>query len=444
MEEKVKELLEASKRLQQESQDATAKMVAEIEKSGTTSAAQIERVDKLEAAVDSKLEAAQKRFDVMEKELAREKALGNGNPADLFAKEVAKFDMQVKNNLMSKGKIGLYKPIDAEAYSAYKPAFKAYLMGGVSGLDHNPEYRSAMSVGSDPDGGYLVPADMSGKLVGFIFDTSPLRDFAAVRTTNRDRVKGRHDLDEAGAEWVGEKSTRSRTKTPLLGVYETPIHEQHANLPVTQNELDDADEDVEGFLARKAAEKFSRAENLAFVKGNGTSRPRGFTTYADGIPKSSKFDVIERIKTGVNGQFANDPDGPDIFIDMLAALKTPYLTRAAWAMRRTVMGAARKLKDSNGQYQVLLGEDRRGRPGFLIENLPVAMFDDMDAIATGSLSIALADWMEAYEIIDRNGIRVLRDPFTAKNSGEVEIDFYKRVGGDVRNFDAIKFAQFSA
>jgi HK97 family phage major capsid protein len=67
---------------------------------------------------------------------------------------------------------------------------------------------------------------------------------------------------------------------------------------------------------------------------------------------------------------------------------------------------------------------------------------DMPVAATGSLSMVFADFANAYKIVDRMGIRVLRDPFTDKPF----IKFYttKRVGGDVTNCRAIKIMKFAA
>lgn len=444
MDEELKKALAAAQKAHKEFKAAQDTANAQFAESGRVSAELKAKIEKIEADMDVRMTEAQKVWDEAEKARARELAIGGKDVKALLVEECAKFNSQMRMTLAAKGKLAAFEPADLEVFSTYKKGFKSYLMGGITALDSEPDYRAAMSIGSDPEGGYLVPPDMSGRLIEFIYESSPLRQHANVSTTIRDKKTGRHDLDEAGAEWVGEKSTRSRTSTPDRGKYEIPIHEQHANLPVTQNELDDADEDVEGYLARKAAKKFTRAENTAFVTGTGLLKPRGFTTYTAGTPSASTFNRVRQLATGNAGAFKANPNGPDIFKDMVGDLKTPYLNLAAWAMSRTTLATARKLKDSNGSYQILMERDLRGRPGFLIEGLPVAMFDDMAAIAGGSLSMALADWREAYEIVDRSGIRVLRDPITAKSSGEVEIDFYKRVGGDVTNFDALKLAKFAA
>jgi HK97 family phage major capsid protein len=108
-------------------------------------------------------------------------------------------------------------------------------------------------------------------------------------------------------------------------------------------------------------------------------------------------------------------------------------------MNRLVAREVRKLKDSQGQYLWQPGlaagasDTLLGRPLHLAADLPVA--------ATNSLSIIHGDIARAYQIVDRAGIRILRDPFTAKPY----VKFYttKRVGGDVVNFDALKIQKLS-
>jgi HK97 family phage major capsid protein len=66
--------------------------------------------------------------------------------------------------------------------------------------------------------------------------------------------------------------------------------------------------------------------------------------------------------------------------------------------------------------------------------------DDVVDIAANSLSVAFGNFGIGYQIVDRIGIRVLRDPYTNKPF----VQFYTtaRVGGDVIHFDAIKFLKF--
>lgn len=319
--------------------------------------------------------------------------------------------------------------------NAYKAAMDTYLRKGDQMLSAD-EFK-ALSVGTDPDGGYVVNPDLSGRIVQKVFETSPLRAYASVQVISTDALEGLFDLEEASSGWVGETDARAETNTPQLGKWRIPVHELYAKPKATQKLLDDAEINMEAWLATKVAEKFARDEANAFVVGNGIGKPRGFLTYADG---STLPGTIERVETGVNGGFATDGSGADVLIDALYALKAQYRANATWAMNRATTAAVRKIKDSDGAYIWQAGLSA-GQPATVL-GYPVAPFEDMPNPATDSLSIAVADWREAYQIVDRIGIRTLRDPYSSKPY----VEFYttKRVGGDVVNFEAIKLVEFTA
>lgn len=323
---------------------------------------------------------------------------------------------------------------DNEALKGYGVAFKSFLRKEERTLTGDEV--KALSVGSDPDGGYLVTPDTSGRIVKKLFETSPMRQFASVQMISTDALEGMGDYDEAGAGWVGETEARTETTTPQLQIWRIPVHELYAKPKATQKLLDDAAVDVEAWLAGKVAERFTRLENAAFVSGNGVGKPRGFLDYPAGTTIPGQ---IQRLGTGVSGGFAATPDGADVLINTITAMKEPYRGGAVWAMNRGTQGAVRLLQDNDGKY-LWQPSIVAGQPSTLL-GYGVAGFEDMPAISAGSLSIAFANFAEGYQIVDRMGIRVLRDPFSAKPY----VEFYttKRVGGDVLNFEAIKLVVFS-
>ena len=312
---------------------------------------------------------------------------------------------------------------------AYKAAFATYMRKGDQAL--SADEIKALSVGTDPDGGYVVNPDLSGRIVTKVFETSPMRAYASVQVISTDALEGLFDLNEASSGWVGETDTRSETNTPQLGKWRIPTHELYAKPTATQKLLDDAEINMEAWLATKVAEKFARDEATAFVTGNGVNRPRGFLTYANGTTLPG---TIEQFKTGANGAFAAAPNGGDVLIEALYGLKAQYRANAVWFMNRATLTLVRKVKDEDGAYLWSPGI-AAGQPATLL-GYPVASFEDMPSPATSSLSIAVGDMREAYQIVDRIGIRTLRDPFSSKPY----VEFYttKRVGGDVVNFEAIK------
>lgn len=383
--------------------------------------------------VNKDLEAAQGKMDeafLAQKRAARVVTDAEGNEVDLDAKAYKWANSIARSRGTQAGEFG------AKDLDAYKSAFNMMMRVGEEKMANTDEIK-ALSVGNDPDGGYVVHPDMNGRIVTKVFETSPMRAFASVQTISTDALEGLFDLEEAASGWVAETEARPETGTPQINKWRIPVHELYAKPKATQKILDDAEINMEQWLAGKVAEKFARDEAAAFVNGTGVGRPRGFLTYDNGTTLPG---TIEQVKTGVNGDFAADPNGGDALIDALYGLKTQYRNNATWFMNRSTTKEIRKLKDSDGAYIWQPGI-AAGQPATLL-GYPVAPFEDMPDIATGSLSIAVGDMRETYQIVDRIGIRTLRDPYSAKPY----VEFYttKRVGGDVINFEALKLIDFSA
>lgn len=301
--------------------------------------------------------------------------------------------------------------------------------------------RKALSVGSDPDGGYLVPAEMSERIVKRVDHMSTFRGLAGAVTISTEAMEGLRDIDEAGAGWTTEAGPRAETASPTLGKWRIPVAEMYAEPRATQAFLDDAAVDVDSWLSTKIADRFARLENTAFIAGDGVAKPRGFASYpTQATPDSSRaWGTIEHVPSGAAGAFAAS-NPADVLFDLVHAFKAPYLAGASWIGRRQVIAAIRKMKAADGHYLWQPGL-QQGQPPTLLD-MPVVTDEDMPALVTGSLSLALGNFREAYQIVDRVGIRVLRDPYTAKPY----VKFYatKRVGGDVVNFEAVKFVKFTS
>jgi len=322
----------------------------------------------------------------------------------------------------------------ASGMDAYKAAFDKFLRKGEEVM--NVDERKALSVGSDPDGGYVVNPDLSGRIVMKVFESSPMRAYASIQVISSDALEGLFDLNEASSGWVGEEDSRAETNTPQLGKWRIPVHELYAKPKATQKLLDDGSINMEAWLASKVAEKFARDEANAFVVGNGVNKPRGFLTYTAGTTLPG---TIEQFPTGASAALASAPDGGDALINALYGLKQQYRANATWFMNRATTRLVRRAKDSDGAYIWSPGI-QAGQPATLL-GYPVAAFEDMPDPAASSLSIAVGDMREAYQIVDRLGIRTLRDPYSAKPY----VEFYttKRVGGDVVNFEAIKLIRLN-
>lgn len=426
---KATEAVEAINKAFDEFKKANDERLSQIEKKGASDPVTEAKLAKIEAD----LEKAQRIADdavLATKRQNRKVTDEHGNTIDLDAKA----NDWAQLNARRRG-APLPTAYTAADLDGYKAAFDLFLRKGeeIMGMDE----RKALSVGADPDGGYVVNPDMSGRIAQKVFETSPMRAYASVQVISTDALEGLFDLNEASSGWVAETDARAETNTPQIGKWRIPVHELYAKPRATQKLLDDASINMEAWLAGKVADKFGRDEAAAFVNGNGFNRPRGFLTYASGTTLPGQ---IEQFPTGANGALASAPAGGDALLDALYGLKAQYRANATWFMNRATTKLVRKAKDSYGAYLWVPGI-AAGQASTLL-GYPVASFEDMPDPATGSLSIAVGDMREAYQIVDRIGIRTLRDPYSAKPY----VEFYtlKRVGGDVINFEALKLVRLGS
>lgn len=378
-------------------------------------------------------------FDDVQKKLARPQSDVEVKAEADFAQELKSFNIALRADCASKGK-AVPAPFDADGYRAYKSAFFKVAVGvPVDNLEANE--RKALQAGSDPDGGYMLPHATMGRVVAKVYEKSLMRQIAQVDTISTNDMEGMIDNNEASAGWVSELGSRSDTGTPQVGKWRIEAFEMYAMPKASQRLLDDAATDVEAWLANKVGDKFARVESTAFWTGTGAGQPMGLASYSTAATADSSrsWGVFEHVKTGTNGDF-DSTNKLDTIQDLQGALKDEYLQNAIWVMRREVRTKARKLKDSQGRYlwepSIQAGQPER------LNGYDVRVDQYMPALATDSLSLAFGDFKQAYQIVDRMGVRTLRDPYTAKPY----VVFYstKRTGGGAVNFEAVKFAKFSA
>ena len=394
-------------------------------------------------SLDDGIEKAAESQKMIEDFMAKATAPGGGfatKQNEEFDTEVKGFNLMLRAEYQSKGKIAP-QAFDAEAYTHYKSGFFK-MMSGTTADSLTAEERKALSAGSDPDGGYLLPESTVGRTVAKIFEQSTMRQLANVQTISTDKIEGLVDNNEASAGWVSELGARSDTGTPQLGQYEIQAYEMYGMPKISQKLIDDASMDVEGWLSMKVADKFARVEGAGFTTGTGAGQPRGLFAYTTAATSDDTraWGTFEHVKTGTNGGFNATTKG-DVLFDLIGAFKPAYLQRAQFLMRREMRTAIRKLKGATSDLYLWEPGLQVGAPDRLL-GYPVRVDQYVPAMATDSLSLALGDFREAYTIVDRIGIRTLRDPYTAKPY----VVFYstKRTGGGAVNYEAVKFLKLSA
>lgn len=309
--------------------------------------------------------------------------------------------------------------------SEYKSAFNRYLRKGMD-AELEVLQTKALSVGTDTAGGYLVPNQMAQLIIEIVNESSPMRKLASVETISSDSLDIVEDVNDFNAAWGDETTVRSaETTSPTLGRNTIDTFELYAQPQATQKLVDDATIDIEKWVATKVADKMARLEATAFVNGDGTTQPKGILTYTAG----TAWGQIQQVNSGASGVVSADS-----LVNLFYSLKDEYMRNAAFLMHRSTAQAVRLLKDTTNQYIWQPGL-AAGQPNTLM-GVPVALAADMPIPAASSLSVAVGDFKRAYLIVDRIGIRTLRDPFTSKPF----VKFYttKRVGGEVINTEAIK------
>jgi HK97 family phage major capsid protein len=384
-----------------------------------------------------KMEELKSQFEAFMLEMKSPDMAAKKTASDL-AEECKTFNMHLRADYQAKGR-AMPEQLDVDGYKHYKSGiFK--LIAGQKFEQLSDLERKAMSAGSDPDGGWMLPPSTTGMIVQKQYDQSVMRQICDVQTITAGAVEGIVDNDEVDAGWVTEIGARTVTDTSTIGKYKIEAEEMYASPKVTQKLLDDAP-DIESWLAGKVADKLSRVEGTAFWQGTGVGQPRGLATYTTVATGDATraWGEFEYVKTGANGAFHTDKFDPIVTLE--GAFKDQYLLDPNYVMRREVRTALRKLKEATSDRYLWEPSNQVGVPGKL-NGIPVRIDQYMPALATNSLSLALGDFKKAYKIVDRMGIRVLRDPFTAKPY----VVFYttKRVGGGAQNTEAVKFLSFRA
>lgn len=323
------------------------------------------------------------------------------------------------------------------ALAEHKTAFDLYVRSGeATGLKRLEA--KALSAGSGPDGGYLVPDTVEREVLRRLSVISPIRAIASVRTISGGLYKRAISMTGPAVGWVGETAPRPQTDSPVLAEMSYPAMELYAMPAATQTLLDDAVVDIEQWIADEVDAAFAEQETAAFVAGDGVSKPKGFLAETTVANAGWVWGKLGFIATGAAGAFAA-ADPADALVDLVYALKAGYRQNACFVMNRKVQSAIRKLKDADGNY---LWQPPAGtEPSATLMGFPLIEAETMPNLAAGSASIAFGDFKRGYLVVDRTGLRILRDPYSAKPY----VLFYttKRVGGGVQDFDAIKLLKFA-
>jgi HK97 family phage major capsid protein len=368
------------------------------------------------------------------------------NSAELEEK-LARIDGELKRLDEEKAKLeaklnrpGLVNGNEDPVKAEHKSAFLRWMRKGVEEGLADLQFK-AIQTGVDGDGGYAVPELLNREVYSLLQKATPMRNVCRVITVGAGEYKELVNKHGATSGWVGETDARAATNSPSLAELTPFMGEIYAYPQATQRALDDMFFDVEAWLAAELSDAFTTAENAAFTTGNGTNKPKGFLAYTTALTADGTraFGSLQYLRTGVAAGLPTTNPG-DLLIDVVHTLKAGHRANARWMMNSLTLAQVRKWKDNENNYLWQPGL-QAGVPSALL-GYPVTENEDMPDVAADGYPIAFGDFRAGYTIVDRIGIRMLRDPYTNKPY----VGFYStmRVGGFLKDSEAIKLVKCEA
>lgn len=321
--------------------------------------------------------------------------------------------------------------------------FKTFLAEGLEGLRTKG---TDLQISTDDQGGYALPEELRQEIIRLEKEISPLRSVVSVRSAATTDVKQLVSVGDAASGWVGETSARAQTDSPELAQRTATFGEVYARPRVYQHMLEDAFFGVEEWLAGEVARQFAEVEGVAFLSGNGTNKPvgilNGLTLSADGAA-NDVTGAYQVLNSDVDGALGADAAAIiDFLRTVVLSVKTGYLPNAKWMMNRSTHNVLVGLKDANGIPYI--NRDVAEAAGERLFGHNIVINEDMDsipAVTADAAPILFGDFSRAFQIVDRVGVSMLRDPYT--NPGSVMFYTRKRTGSMVLDASALKVVAVS-
>ncbi len=287
------------------------------------------------------------------------------------------------------------------------------------------------------EGGYLAPVEWDRTLTGKLKIISPMRTHARLQSISGAGFTKVFQDRSIGSGWVGETAARPATGTPVFANLTFGTGELYANPAMSQQVIDDSEIALEQWLVSEIDTEFARQEGIAFLSGDGVNKPNGILTYITGGTNADThpWGAITAVNSGHATQLTADG-----IINLIYNLPSEMSMNAKFFANLQTIAAMRKLKDGQGNF-LWQPSFEAGQPGRLA-GVPVVEMAGMPDIAAGAKAALYGDMDATYIVVDRVGLRMLRDPYTNKPF----VHFYttKRVGGGVWNPEPMRALNISA
>ena len=362
---------------------------------GTVSAEDNATYEKMEADVV----ALGKEIDRLERQAAIDREMDQPTASPLVSRPVAP----------SAKKQG-------RASDEYRNAF----WGMIRNRNLTPGVMNDLQIGTDTEGGYLVPDEFEHTLVQGLEEENVLRSLCTVIQTSSGDRKIPIVTAHGTASWVDEEDPIP-TSDETFGQISIGAHKVATMIKVSDELLQDSVFNLESYIAAEFARRIGAAEEEAFITGNGTGKPTGLLHATNGAG------------TGVTTT-GNTPTADEIF-DLVHSIKSVYRRKAVFLLNDSTLKAIRKLKDGQGQYLWQPGL-KEGQPDMLL-NYRIATSPFMPEIAAGNKVILFGDF-KSYWNADRQGRSFQRLNELYAATGQVGFRATQRVDGRLVLAEAMK------
>ena len=291
-----------------------------------------------------------------------------------------------------------------------------------------PTVMNALQIGTDSEGGYLVPDEYERTLVEALEEENIFRQLAKIIQTSSGDRKIPVVATKGTASWIDEEGAYLESDDSFSQV-SIGAYKLGTMIKVSEELLNDSVFDLESYISREFARRIGAKEEESFFTGDGTGKPLGILAATGGA------------ETGITAASATAITADEL-IDLFYSLKAPYRRNAVWVLNDSTIKAIRKLKDNQGQY-LWQPSLTAGAPDLLLVK-PVRTSAYMPTIAADAKTIAFGDF-SYYWIADRQGrsFKRLNELYAA--TGQVGFLASQRVDGKLILPEAIKvLAQKSA
>lgn len=293
----------------------------------------------------------------------------------------------------------------------------------------NPHYdvMNALQVGTDSEGGYLVPDEFEQTLVEALQQENIFRSLANVITTSSGDRKIPVVASKGTASWVDEEGTIPESDDSF-GQVSIGAYKLATMIKVSEELLNDSVFNLESYITQEFARRVGNKEEEAFFVGDGTGKPTGILAASNG----AQVGVTSAGATAIT---------LDEILDLFYSLKAPYRNRATFVMNDATVKAIRKLKDTTGQY-LWQPSIQAGTPDTIL-NRPLYTSAYVPVIAAGAKTVVFGDF-SYYWVADRQGrvFKRLNELFAA--TGQVGFIATQRVDGKLILPEAIQVLQQKA